>query len=220
MIIPIALFFGFPILVSIASIKYFWLPLAGVGLNFGYLFYLNRVRRVDLVNYIYNKTSDAMITFPQSLIFFLATGSLFVVRMMTKHLQAKSEAVMTVKGFAHVAEASEDWFLTEQQKLEEKLGSKEYNVYVDMKPGSFEKVVVGKDLPFSVFKDCTVCKTKTAELKNTVTLIDSTYSYSGEGRRNFECLSCHHNYSETFVIPKKSSSNDGSSGGGGAGGSW
>ena len=120
-------------------------------------------------------------------------------------------------------ESKDDDKLTEIQKLEEKIGSVDYDVWfcnACLKTNT-EKYVQF----FSGFTACPQCKNQTFK-ETTTTISVATRMNSGLERINGECVSCKHKTTRTRIIPRISSSysssggsSSGSSGGFGGGSS-
>lgn len=118
-----------------------------------------------------------------------------------------------------LTEKDDDRKLDEAQKLEEQLGSVDYDVWIC-------KACLTSDVEaytnwFSNFGTCPNCKHKTFAEKSTVLQPATTYS-TGRTKVEGECKSCWHKTSRIDIIPRiqRSSSSSSSSSGGGGGGSF
>lgn len=123
-------------------------------------------------------------------------------------------------------EDADDEFLKEEEKLEERLKSRDYDVWKCASCGSTQKYRFNNI--FSRYRPCRSCSVKAMRVTSR-TIVAATYSSSGKGIRTFLCKSCDYHHKEYYTIPQKTrSSSGGSSGsfgggssrGGGASGSW
>lgn len=127
-----------------------------------------------------------------------------------------------------LSETADDQHLNQVQRLEEKLGSVDYDVWhcpACLKTDTERYVAM-----FSSFKACPKCKAQTLKETRT-TLVAATRSHGGKVRIDGKCYSCAHTTSRVEHTPRISSSSGssggsggssggGSSGGGGASRSW
>lgn len=104
--------------------------------------------------------------------------------------------------------------LTEVQKLEEQLGSVDYDVWFC--PACLNSDTIQYVATFSSFVKCPNCQNMTAKETRT-TVRSATRSSTGLARINGNCVHCKHTYVRNEVIPRISSSSGGSGGGGGGG---
>ncbi|MCP4821121.1 MAG: TPM domain-containing protein [Shimia sp.] len=125
-----------------------------------------------------------------------------------------------------IQEDLDDDYLEAGQITEERLKSKDYDVWHCMRCD--HRTIEGYKTWFSRYGACRSCGYKTLESDTTV-LVSATTSSTGKKRVDYSCHHCHDSWSITKVIPKKSSSSSssggssfggGSSSGGGASGSW
>lgn len=124
-----------------------------------------------------------------------------------------------------LSEDVDDAHLEGPQRLEERLKSVDYDVWLC--PGCEHLTIRRFPRWFSRFGACPACGYRTQEADTTI-LRSATTSSTGLKRIDYDCRNCGHQYSETRTIPRKSSSSSsggssfggGSSGGGGASGSW
>jgi uncharacterized protein len=120
-------------------------------------------------------------------------------------------------------EMSDDAKLTEVQKLEEKLGAVDYDVWYC--PACLKSDVV-KYISSYDFTDCPKCKAHTMRLIDQRTLIPATTLSTGMMQYTRKCASCQNQTVEQQVIPRISTSTSSggggfsSSGGGGGGSSF
>lgn len=111
-------------------------------------------------------------------------------------------------------ELTDDKYLDAAQKLEETLGSVDYDVWVC--PSCMVNETENYSAWFSSFDTCPKCKRRTYSETST-TLRSATTRSTGLERINGECKSCRHTSSRQEIIPKISESSSGSGGGGGGG---
>lgn len=118
-------------------------------------------------------------------------------------------------------EKADDEKLTEIQRLEEKLGAVDYDVWYC--PACLKSDVV-KYLGSSEFSDCPKCKAHTLRTIEQKTLIPATTMNTGLMQYTKKCMSCQEQIVESQVIPKistsSSSGGSGFSSGGGGGSSF
>lgn len=113
-----------------------------------------------------------------------------------------------------LAENEDDSKLTDTQRLEESIGSVDYDVWFC--PACLKSNTETYVSAFSSFKKCEKCAHRTFHETSTTVRGASTYS-TGLRRIDGDCVSCKHRTTRTEVIPRISSSS--SSGSGGFGGS-
>jgi uncharacterized protein len=114
-------------------------------------------------------------------------------------------------------ETADDAHLTSAEKLEERVGSVDYDVWT-CACGQTLKLRYGS--LFTSYGRCKRCQAKTLKVTKT-TLVNATTSSEGRARVDERCANC--SYSNTYErrIPRvKESSNRGSSSGRGSSGSW
>ena len=140
-----------------------------------------------------------------------------------------------------LAEDKDDFFLKDGQKIEEKIGSIDYDVWFCEK--SKDVKIYAYESLFTSYSKCPSCSYKTYFVESDTVTVSPTCTSSGSGIRRYACKNCNHKSSSTYTIPardcsKSSSSSSsysggssssssssssfggGRSGGGGAGGSW
>ena len=137
-------------------------------------------------------------------------------------------------------EDKDDFFLKDGQKIEEKIGSIDYDVWFCEK--SKDVKIYAYEALFTSYSKCPSCRYKTYFVASDTVTVSPTCTSSGSGIRRYACKNCSYKTSSTYTIPardcSKSSSSSGSSyrssssssssssfgggrsGGGGAGGSW
>lgn len=132
-------------------------------------------------------------------------------------------------GPMHVlAEQDDDKHLNEVQRLEERLGSVDYDVWYC--PACLKADTERYVATFTTYSRCPKCKAQTLQ-ETVTTLVRATTSSTGSERVDTKCVSCAHTASEVRTTPRLSSSSSsggsgggssggGSSGGGGASRSW
>lgn len=113
-------------------------------------------------------------------------------------------------------ERADDAKLDSGQRLEEKIRSVDYDVWV-CRCG--ESLVVPYRKIFSTHTDCRECHRRTAT-HSYRQMVPATTVSAGVGEKRFTCKNCKARWTETVVIPKITESHSsGGSGGGGGGGS-
>jgi uncharacterized protein len=119
-----------------------------------------------------------------------------------------------------LSEQDDDPKLSEVQRLEEKIGSVDYDVWFC--PACLHNDSERYVRFFSGYGDCPKCKGRTFKEGPQKTLQYPTTSSTGTARIDGRCVSCNHKSSRTIVLSKistsGSSSGGGSFGGGGGGG--
>ncbi len=114
-----------------------------------------------------------------------------------------------------VKEVADDEKLNPIQKLEEEIGSIDYDVWVC--PACLKVDTERYVKWFSGFAPCPKCSARTYKETQT-TLRPATHYSTGLAQINGTCVSCKHAAVRTKVLPRITSSSSGSSGGGGGGG--
>ena len=143
------------------------------------------------------------------------------------------------KQFYLKSEWAENDFLEKAQILEEKIKSKEYDVWVTEDESDI--LILEYEGSSRKYTKCKQCRYKTFGRISTKIIHKATYDSSGEKREDYLCKNCNYQESKTIIIPRlerssssssssggsswsssssSSSFGGGSSGGGGAGVSW
>lgn len=114
-----------------------------------------------------------------------------------------------------LSETDDDARLSVEERLEEELGSVDYDLWICPRCLKFEK----KNYVawFSGFTNCPRCSRRTLKETETVLVAATTVS-SGRKRIDGHCASCKHQTTRYEVIPRISTSSGGGSSGGGFGG--
>lgn len=119
-----------------------------------------------------------------------------------------------------LAEIADDAYLTSGEKVEERVGSVDYDVW-SCRCGQTMKLRYGT--LFTSYGKCSACEAKTLEVATT-TLVSATTSSEGRARVDERCAHCGYSHSYERSIPRErestSSSDRGSSSGRGSSGSW
>lgn len=118
-----------------------------------------------------------------------------------------------------LSEQKDDTKLTEVQRLEEKLGSVDYDVWFC--PACLHNDTERYLRPFSGFRDCSECGARTYKEDPQVTERAATRTSEGWARIDGRCVACNHKTSRSVLLPRirtSSSSGSGSFGGFGGGG--
>jgi uncharacterized protein len=97
-------------------------------------------------------------------------------------------------------EQQDDQHLSQGQKLEEVLGSVDYDVWVTSEPG--DVLVIPYKSTFSKYKGCPKCNYRTYTRTSDRVLRQADYSRAGEGERIYTCKNCGHKKREVYFIPK------------------
>ena len=124
-----------------------------------------------------------------------------------------------------VAELEDDKYLKDGQKLEERLKSVDYDVWLCDRCD--HRTIESYKSWFSSYGACRTCNYRTLEGESTI-LEHATTSSTGLKRVDYHCKHCDDRYHTHVTIPKKTKSSSssssgfggGSSSGGGASGSW
>ena len=112
-----------------------------------------------------------------------------------------------------LTEEQDDEFLDPPERLEERLGSVDYDVWACLHCDEVCKIRYGKW--FTRYSQCPQCRYRTRS-KITRTIVQATTTHGGRVRVDEDCENCpyHHTYSySTPRLPKPSSSSSGSKGG-------
>jgi uncharacterized protein len=114
-------------------------------------------------------------------------------------------------------EADDDSKLDQGERLEEKLGSVDYDVWTCQCGNS---LVLPHRSWFSRYSECRKCQRRTA-MHTRTTLIPATTLMAGMAEDRFTCKNCGETWTQQVVLPRivVTSSSSGSGGGGGFGGS-
>jgi uncharacterized protein len=136
-----------------------------------------------------------------------------------------------------LSEQEDDPKLTSVQRLEEKIGSVDYDVWIC--PACLNQDTERYIKNFSGFKDCPECEARTFKEDAPVEVMAATTLSEGSARIDGRCVSCNHKGVRFITLSQLSDSSNssssfgggggggggggfggGSSGGGGASGSW
>jgi uncharacterized protein len=110
-----------------------------------------------------------------------------------------------------LGEAADDTKLEAGARVEEKIGSVDYDVWVCDCGGS---AVIPYRKWFSKFSECPTCHRRAASAKRK-TIVPATTSSSGSAEDRFTCKACGAAWTVMIVLPELSTSRSSSSGGGG-----
>ena len=126
-----------------------------------------------------------------------------------------------------LAEFEDDYYLTQGQRVEEALKSKDYDVWYCQNDD--HTLIEGYRKWFSSYSACPQCSHRTLHSQRTVVQAATT-SRAGKAEVENQCRHCDYWHTETVVIPRVTESSSssgggssfsgGSSSGGGASGSW
>lgn len=146
----------------------------------------------------------------------VAAGAL--LRRYLRNRPRRCQACGTV--MTRLEEAADDQHLTPAERVEERVGSVDYDVWA-CRCGKTLKLRYGN--MFSSYGTCRSCGAKTLKV-TTTTLSNATTSSEGRARVDERCANCSYSNSYERSIPRvkesSSSSNRGSSSGRGSSGSW
>lgn len=125
---------------------------------------------------------------------------------------------------ARLEETADDTHLTSGEKVEERVGSVDYDIWA-CQCGQTLKLRYGAF--FTGYAKCKGCQAKTLQV-TTTTLVSATTSSEGRARVDERCAHCSYTHSYERSIPRvqqrssssSSSSSRGSSSGRGSSGSW
>lgn len=114
-------------------------------------------------------------------------------------------------------EQADDTYLTDVQRLEERLGSRNYDVWKC--PQCDQTEIREYSGSKSGFQNCPQCNARTFEGTKTVVRRASVKA-EGLERTDYHCHNCGHTKTEEKTTPKVQKMDGGKSGGGGAAGEW
>jgi uncharacterized protein len=121
-------------------------------------------------------------------------------------------------------ESADDAHLSPAERVEERVGSVDYDLWVCNVCGTYRKI--GWSAVCTRFRRCRSCNART-QRSETVTLEYATEYSTGLARVTETCVACQYVYTYTKIIPREerassssSSSDGGSSSGRGSSGSW
>lgn len=176
---------------------------------------------------IWNRISGLVSSIGDWIAVFYAAVAGALYRLYRKYKRDKPrKCVRDGSKMRRLNEALDDAHLTDGERMEEKLKSVDYDVWVC---DQCDRVTIESYKSwFSNLGACRSCNYRT--LRGTTTIINAaTTSSTGLRRIDFHCENCDDRYSTHEVIPKKTKSSSssssggfggGSSSGGGASGSW
>ncbi|MBL0739763.1 TPM domain-containing protein [Chryseolinea lacunae] len=187
-------------------------PLLTVGDNQG-AYYFYAPQRTRLI------WSAIFFPVPMLLVYFMYRRNMKRYRNMPRACkQCGGQAVK-------LDEKADDAFLQAAQIAEERVGSIDYDVWRCTACQAAELLAYpDANTDYTV---CSKCKAKTYHLYSTRTLIDATYSASGQGEKTYQCEHCQKRSVRKFKIPMRVASTSSSSSGSSSsssssssGGSW
>ena len=108
-----------------------------------------------------------------------------------------------------LSEQDEDPKLSAVQRLEEKLGSVDYDVWIC--PACLNTDTERYLAPFSSFSECPTCKARTFKEDHQMTIRAATIASTGLARVDGRCVSCNHKTVRNVVLPMLSASSSSSS---------
>lgn len=183
------------------------------------LVYLLRKRPDAVSHFIHGKSNELPQSLGSSAFFHWTSLALVAWRL---GLKAKKKVVKPA-GFEMVSEDAEGPYLSKAQEYEERLGSVEYDVYLN--PETNDVQLKKNVLPLAKYDTCKECGTKSETEDSRRVLVNATYDSSGIGEKTMLCYFCKAERREQYTIPMKvktssGGSSGGSFGGGGGGGSF
>jgi uncharacterized protein len=99
-----------------------------------------------------------------------------------------------------LSEDDDDHYLDEGQRLEEYLGSVDYDVWITDEPDDI--VTLPYKNYFSKFSACPKCGYRTYSKEHSRIVESATYSRDGKGERKYSCKFCKHTTFEQYRIPR------------------
>ena len=111
-----------------------------------------------------------------------------------------------------LSETQDDREITAEDRLEEELGSMNYDVWVCGQCA--DRLIVPRRRWFTSYRECPECKRRTLKVTTKQTSAP-TYSSTGSAIETRRCKNCSYNKSTTVVLPKLTRSSSSSSGGSG-----
>lgn len=109
-----------------------------------------------------------------------------------------------------LTETQDDREITAEDRLEEQLGSMNYDVWVCGQCA--ERTIVPHRRWFTSYRECPECKRRTLKVTTKQTSA-ATYSSTGSAIETRKCKNCSYNRTKTIVLPMLTRSSSGSSGG-------
>lgn len=114
-----------------------------------------------------------------------------------------------------LGEKEDDSEISNEERLEERLGSMDYDVWVCSQCA--ERTIVPRRRWFSSYRKCPECKRRTLQVTRRQTSAP-TYSSTGTAIETQRCRNCAHTSTRTIILPQLSTSDSDSSSGGSSGG--
>lgn len=143
-------------------------------------------------------------------------GSVAAFFGIRRHRRNRPRTCPTCRREMHrVDEAGDDAFLGHGERVEERVKSVDYDVWVCGACGTQRPERYARWM--TAYKECSECGAKTARTRRRVVEAATTAS-SGVAEDTTTCEACSHQKVEKVVLPKVTASSGGGSGGGGGGG--
>jgi len=99
-----------------------------------------------------------------------------------------------------LSEEDDDFHLTEAERIEERIQSVDYDVWVCS--GCSNKKIYKFDSAYSKYRKCPQCKAKTFALSSDRVLRTPTPLYEGSGQREYFCQHCQYKLVEPYTLPR------------------
>lgn len=121
-----------------------------------------------------------------------------IVGLRSHYRHAKRNCPKTGNPMSILDESEEDAYLAKGQITEEKIKSKQYDVWVTNNRA--EVLVLQYKGSSRKYSTCSKCRYTTNYLKRSVVTSQPTYHSSGSKRHDYECKHCQHHYSKTVIL--------------------
>jgi uncharacterized protein len=131
------------------------------------------------------------------LVFSLIAGTI-IFKKNRRNAPRKSKS--TGLPMRKLSEEDDDQYLDEGQRLEEKLGSVDYDVWISDEPGDI--VTLPYKNFFSKYSACPKCGYRTYSKEHSRIVEKATYSREGKGERKYKCEFCKHTHLDYYRIPR------------------
>ena len=212
-----------------------WTPLLLVYLNLCVVFFVVAVIFINMkaAKVDPNNKLEKINVVKKSSVVWLCVGILFLPALFLLLIwvyQWKTARIRRHKIVCHcgsemelLSEAQEDSFLDAIKQLEEKIGSRDYDVWLCKKCRN--TIIYPYDKIFSAYDKCPSCGAKTYKKKYDSVVREPSVHHDGLVKTVFECKNCKYKDEKTKVLPKTppviiSGGIGGNRGGGSFPGSW
>jgi uncharacterized protein len=212
-----------------------WTPLLLIYLNLCVVFFVVAVIFINIkaAKVDPNNKLEKINVVKKSSVVWLCVGILFLPALFLLLIwvyQWKTARIRKHKIVCHcgsemelLSEAQEDSFLDAIKQLEEKIGSRDYDVWLCKKCRN--TIIYPYDKIFSAYDKCPSCGAKTYKKKYDSVVREPSVHHDGLVKTVFECKNCKYKDEKTKVLPKTppviiSGGIGGNRGGGSFPGSW